>query len=135
MSARSKARKRALDILFESEQRGLTPGATLGDRRLSADPPMNEYTVCLVEGVVAHLAEIDELIATYSAGWTLDRMPAVDRTVLRLGAFELLYVDQVPKAVAINEAVSLAKDLSTDESPGFVNGVLGRIASEERTAL
>ncbi len=130
MGARTKARKRALDILFESELRGLAPGSTLSDRQAAADPPLNLYTLTLVDGVVAHQAEIDELISTYSAGWSLARMPAVDRTALRLGVFELLYVDEVPPAVAISEAVSLVKQLSTDESPAFVNGVLAAI---ERT--
>jgi transcription antitermination protein NusB len=129
LTARSKARKRALDIVFESELRGLAPGATLVDRKQAADPPLNPYTVTLVEGVIAHQAAIDALISAYSTGWSLSRMPAVDRTVLRLGVFELLYVDEVPAAVAINEAVSLVKELSTDESPAFVNGVLAKIAS------
>ncbi len=130
MGARTKARKRALDILFESELRGLATGSTLSDRQAAADPPLNPYTLTLVDGVVAHQAEIDELISTYSAGWSLARMPAVDRTALRLGVFELLYVDEVPPSVAISEAVSLVKQLSTDESPAFVNGVLAAI---ERT--
>ncbi len=134
MGARSKARKRALDIVFESELRGLAPGATLVDRLAAADPPLNPYTVVLVEGVVAHRAAIDELISSYSMGWTLARMPAVDRTVLRLGVFELLYVDEVPAAVAISEAVELVKDLSTDESPAFVNGVLAKIAASNPPA-
>jgi len=128
MGARTKARKRALDIVFESELRGLALGETLGDRQAAADPALNPYTVTLVEGVIAHQTAIDALISTYSTGWSLDRMPAVDRTVLRLGVFELMYVDEVPVAVAINEAVSLVKDLSTEESPAFVNGVLSRIA-------
>jgi N utilization substance protein B len=131
MGARSKARKRALDILFESEQRGLAPGATLPDRQAAASPPLNPYTVVLVEGVVAHQPEIDALIATYSTAWTLDRMPAVDRILLRLGIYEVLYADEVPAAVAISEAVSLARELSTEESPGFVNGLLARIAEDE----
>jgi N utilization substance protein B len=128
MGARAKARKRALDILFESEQRGLAAGATLADRRESADPPLNPYTVTLVEGVRDHLGDLDAAIATYSTGWSLDRMPAVDRTILRIGVFELQYVDDVPAAVALNEAVIMARELSTDASPGFVNGVLASIA-------
>jgi N utilization substance protein B len=135
MSARTKARKRALDILFESEQRGLAAGATLADRVEASSPALNPYTSVLVEGVATHLETIDALISSYSSGWTLDRMPAVDRTALRLGVYELLYVDEVPQAVAISEAVSLVKDLSTDESPAFVNGVLARIAAEEHPAL
>lgn len=128
MGARSKARKRALDVVFESELRGLAVGETLGDRQASADRPLNPYTVTLVQGVIAHLAEIDALISSYSTGWSLERMPAVDRTVLRLAVFELLYVEDVPAPVAISEAVSLVKGLSTDESPAFVNGLLARIA-------
>ncbi len=127
MSARSKARKRALDILFEAEARGLDPVALVADRVARAEPPVNEYAVTIVEGVTAHRERIDSLLATYSQGWTLDRMPAVDRNVLRVGTYELLWEPDVPDAVAISEAVNLAKDLSTDESPGFVNGLLGRL--------
>jgi N utilization substance protein B len=128
MAARSKARKRALDILFEAEMQGVQVSATLARRLASADPPLNEYTVTLVEGIIAHRERIDELLSTYAVGWTLDRMPAVDRNVLRIGVFEIVYRDDVPDAVAINEAVNLVRDLSTDDSPGFVNGLLGRIA-------
>jgi N utilization substance protein B len=127
MSARSKARKRALDVLFESEVRGLPVGGTLADRLADNDPPVNEFTVALVEGVAKHIDQIDELLATHSVGWSLDRMPAVDRNVLRIGAYELLFDDQVPDVVAVSEAVALARDLSTDESPAFVNGLLARL--------
>ena len=128
MAARSKARKRALDILFEAEMQGVQVSATLARRLASADPPLNEHTVTLVEGIIAHRERIDELLSTYAVGWTLDRMPAVDRNVLRIGVFEIVYRDDVPDAVAISEAVNLVRDLSTDDSPGFVNGLLGRIA-------
>ena len=127
MSARSKARKRALDVLFESEVRGLPVGGTLADRVADNDPPVNEFTVALVEGVAKHIDVIDDLLETHSVGWTLDRMPAVDRNILRIGAYELLYDDQVPDVVAVSEAVALARDLSTDESPVFVNGLLARL--------
>ena len=127
MSARSKARKRALDVLYESEVRGLPVGGTLADRVADGDPPVNEFTVALVEGVAKHSEQIDELLETHSVGWTLDRMPAVDRNILRIGAYELLFDDQVPDVVAVSEAVALARDLSTDESPTFVNGLLARI--------
>ena len=127
MSARSKARKRALDVLFESEQRGVDVLQTLAGRVEAADPPVSEFTVELVEGVVAHRDRIDELLTTYSQGWSLDRMPAVDRAVLRLGTFELLWLEDVPDAVVVDQAVELARSLSTDDSPGFVNGVLGRL--------
>jgi transcription antitermination protein NusB len=127
MSARSKARKRALDVLFESEQRGVDVLETLAGRVAAADPPVSEFTVELVEGVVAHRDRIDELLTTYSQGWSLDRMPAVDRAVLRLGTFELLWLDDVPDAVVVDQAVELARSLSTDDSPAFVNGLLGRL--------
>jgi transcription antitermination protein NusB len=127
MSARSKARKRALDVLFESEQRGVDVLQTLAGRIAGAEPPVAEFTVALVEGVVAHRDRIDELLTTYSQGWSLDRMPAVDRAVLRLGTFELLWRDDVPDAVVIDQAVELARSLSTDDSPAFVNGLLGRL--------
>jgi transcription antitermination protein NusB len=127
MTARGKARKRALDVLFESEQRGADPLETLAGRLAQAEPPVSDHTVTLVEGVVAQQARIDELLTTYSQGWSLDRMPAVDRAILRLGTYELLWCDDVPDAVAINEAVALAHDLSTDDSPGFVNGLLARL--------
>lgn len=135
MAARSKARKRALDVLFEADQRGLDPVAVLAERLPAADPPVPEYAVTLVEGVVAHRERIDELLSTYSRGWTLDRMPAVDRAVLRLGLFELLWSDDVPDAVAVDEAVELAKSLSTDDSPAFVNGLLGRLVRMKPTLL
>ena len=127
MSARSKARKRALDVLFESEVRGLPVGGTLADRVADNDPPVNEFTVALVEGVAKHIEQIDDLLETHSVGWTLDRMPAVDRNILRIGSYELLFDEKVPDVVAVSEAVALARDLSTDESPAFVNGLLARL--------
>ena len=127
MGARSKARKRALDVLFEADQRGLDAVAVLAERLRRADPPVPEYAVEIVEGVTAHRERIDELLATYAQGWTVDRMPGVDRSLLRLSAWELLYNDDVPDAVAIDEAVELARSLSTDESPAFVNGLLARL--------
>ena len=127
MAARSKARKRALDILFASELRSEDPVVAL-DRAIEAgEGPTNDYTTTLVRGVVEHRERIDEVLTTYSKGWTLSRMPAVDRNVLRLGVFEMLHVDDIPDAVAISEAMNLVRDLSTDESPAFVNGVLGSI--------
>jgi transcription antitermination protein NusB len=131
MAARSKARKRALDVLFECEVRGLPLGETLDERVLAGDPPVNEYTVRLIRGIGEHRARIDELVSTYSQGWSLERMPTVDRNVLRIGVFEILYVDEVPDAVAISEAMNLARDLSTDESPTFVNGVLGSVLRDK----
>ena len=133
MSARTKARKRALDVLFEAEQRGVDVLATLAERLAQADPPVNEYTVRLVEGVTEHRARIDELLRTYSVGWSLERMPAVDRNLLRVGTYEVLWAADIPDAVAVNEAVELARELSTDESPAFVNGLLGRIVGLKPT--
>ena len=127
MTARSKARKRALDILFECEVRGLPVGSTLDERVVAAEPPVNEYTVELIRGIADHLARIDEVVTTYAQGWTLDRMPTVDRNALRIGVYEILFVDEVPDAVAVSEAMNLVRDLSTDDSPTFVNGVLGNI--------
>jgi N utilization substance protein B len=127
MGARSKARKRALDLLFEADQRGTDPLRLLAERIAAAQPPIPEYAVAIVEGVCAQQARIDELISTYSQGWTLARMPSVDRIVLRMGTWELLYNADVPDAVAIDEAVELARTLSTQESPSFVNGLLARL--------
>jgi len=131
VGARSKARKRAVDLLFEADARGIDPVTLLADRLGSPDvPPINDYTVALVEGVTARREEIDRLIAEHAEGWSLQRMPAVDRAVLRLGAYELLWETDVPDAVAIDEAVELAKALSTDDSPRFVNGVLAQLRRE-----
>ncbi|MFQ4149020.1 transcription antitermination factor NusB [Arthrobacter sp. LAPM80] len=134
-SARSKARRRALDILFESEQRDVTAMSALIARREKTDQIINPYTVDLVEGVTAMGESIDEFLQTYSQGWTLERMPAVDRIILRIGTWELLYNDDVPDAVAVSEAVELAKILSTDESPQFINGLLGRLQQIKPTLL
>ncbi len=127
MSARSKARKRAVDLLYEADLRGVDPLTTLADRVALGQPPVHEYTVELVEGVAAHRGRIDELLTEYAEGWRIERMPGVDRAVLRLGVFEMLWRTDVPDAVAIDEAVELAKTLSTEESPRFVNGVLARV--------
>ncbi len=125
MSARTKARKRALDILYAAELRSESPVAALDAAIAASEGPTNPYTDVLVRGVSEHRPRIDELLTEYSQGWSLKRMPAVDRNVLRLGVYELLYVDDVPDAVAVDEAVGLVRSLSTDDSPGFVNGILG----------
>ncbi|MET1064005.1 MAG: transcription antitermination factor NusB [Arthrobacter sp.] len=127
MSARGKARNRALDVLFEAEQRSVSAFDVLKSRREQTDQIVNPYTLEIVEGVVSHQMAIDEFLETYSQGWTLDRMPSVDRIILRIGTWELLYNDDVPDGVAVSEAVALAKTLSTDESPSFINGLLGRL--------
>jgi len=135
MAARSKARKRALDILFESEIRS-EPVLTLLDERVAAaSPPVSLYAADLVRGVQAHREQIDELLGEHAEGWTLERMPAVDRNILRIGAFELLWQDDIPDAVAISEAVALARELSTDGSPAFVNGLLARLLELKPTLL
>ena len=133
MAARSKARKRALDLLFASELRSENPVQALEAAIEAGEGPTNAYTAVLVRGVVEHQQRIDELLGEYAEGWTLARMPAVDRNVLRLGVFELLYADDVPDAVAVTEAMALVRDLSTDESPAFVNGVLGHILRNKTT--
>jgi N utilization substance protein B len=131
MSARSKARKRALDALYEADIRGESATdvltATTQRRSDEGQAAMNAYVTEVVEGVTAHREYIDELLGSYSMGWSLERMPAVDRAILRIGTYELLWRDDVPDAVAIAEAVALAQELSTEESSSFVNGLLGRI--------
>ncbi|MDT0201486.1 transcription antitermination factor NusB [Nocardioides sp. AE5] len=127
MSARSKARKRALDVLFASELRREEPVAALERAIAEGEGPTNDYTSVLVRGVAGHQAEIDSLLRGAAQGWSLERMPGVDRNVLRIAVFELLHADEVPDAVAVSEAMNLVKELSTDESPSFVNGVLGTI--------
>jgi len=133
MAARSKARKRALDVLFEAEVRGTPVLDLLAERITLGDPPVPEYAADLVRGVCVNRDRIDSLIAGQAEGWTLDRMPAVDRNVLRIGVYELLWADGVPDPVAISEAVALAHDLSTDASPTFVNGVLAALAAVKPT--
>ena len=135
MGARTKSRKRALDILFEADQRGINAQQLLIERlaRPATPAPLADYTITLVEGVVRCCSEINEMLATYSQGWSVERMPAVDRAALRLATWEIVYSDEVPDAVAIDEAVELVKSLSTDESPAFVNGLLARIAEVKHT--
>jgi N utilization substance protein B len=135
VAARSKARKRALDILFASELRSEDPVVALERAIEAGEGPTNDYTTTLVRGVVEHRERIDEVLTTYSKGWTLSRMPAVDRNVLRIGVYELLWGDDdVPDTVAVSEALHLVQDLSTDDSPAFVNGLLGSI-QRDRASL
>jgi len=133
MAARSKARKRALDILFEAELRGLPTLELLSERQSLGDVPVQPYAAELVRGVASHSERIDELISWNLVDWTLERLPAVDRNILRIGVYELLWAGDVPDGVAISEAVALAQDLSTDNSPSFVNGVLARIKADKPT--
>ena len=131
MPARRKARKRALDVLYEADLRGLPPGQVLSAyvaRMEQPRPGHMAYAESLVEGVAAHRDRIDELIGSYAEGWTLQRMPPVDRNLARIAVYELLWVDEIDAPVAITEAVELARQLSTDDSPRYLNGVLGRIA-------
>ena len=133
MSARTKARKRALDILFQSDVRGDEIATILAaEAKRAANEPAREtswlYAREIVDGVIDNKSEIDELITTFAKDWSLARMSAVDRALLRIGAWEILYNDEVPTAVAIDEAVELAKEFSTDDSGAFVHGVLARIA-------
>ncbi len=129
MRARTRARKRALDVLFESEARREDPVRVLAQRRAHDDaPPVSDYAAMLVTGVTEHRERIDQILTEHSEGWSVPRMPAVDRTVLRIGLYELLWVEEIDDPVAITEAVELARTLSTDDSPRFVNGVLGRIS-------
>jgi len=129
---RHQARKRAVDLLFEAEARGITPAQAAEAREALAQvqtdvSALNPYTVTVAQGVTQHAEHIDDLISTHLQGWTLDRLPAVDRAILRVAVWELLHADDVPEPVAVDEAVELAKKLSTGESPGFVNGVLGQV--------
>jgi N utilization substance protein B len=117
----------AVEVLYDTDAGGVPATTPLAERIALADPPVNEYTVALVEGIEANRVRIDEILAEYAEGWTIPRMPGVDRAVLRLGVYELLWREDVPDAVTIDEAVELAKSLSTDESPRFVNGVLARV--------
>ncbi|HLU64322.1 MAG TPA: transcription antitermination factor NusB [Protaetiibacter sp.] len=133
MGARTKARKRAIDVLYGADLRERAiADAVVEEQRRAAQQPAREaswrYAREIIEGVDAHRAELDELIARHAHGWTLERMPVLDRAILRVGAWEILHNDEVPDAVAISEAVQLASELSTDDSGGFVNGVLSAIA-------
>ena len=133
MSARTKARKRALDLLYGADVREESINAALAveQARADADPKRGSswpYAREIVVGITEHGDEIDELIETYAQGWTINRMPAVDRAIVRIGIWELLFNEQIPDGVAISEAVEAAAVLSTEDSAGFINGLLGRIA-------
>ena len=137
MAARTRARKRALELLFEAEQRGVNVGELL-EQRIEAPTtqhPLPDYTVEIVRGVLSQWTQIEEILSTWSQGWSLDRMAAVDRAALRVGAWEILWNDEVPDMVAVSEAVELVQTMSTDDSPGFVNGLLARISEVKPTLL
>lgn len=132
IKGRHQARKRAVDLLFEAEARSMSPVEVVAARTALAEKklevaPLHPYTAAVARGVSEHAAHIDDLITSHLQGWTLDRLPAVDRAILRVAVWELLHADDVPEPVAVDEAVELAKELSTDDSPGFVNGVLGQV--------
>jgi len=132
LSARTKARKRALDILFSADVRGEeVPVVLAAAAKRAVNEPSREaswlYARDIVDGIIDHRDEIDEQITTHSRDWKIERMPAVDRALLRIGTWEILFNDEVPTAVAIDEAVELAKELSTEDSGAFVHGVLARI--------
>jgi transcription antitermination protein NusB len=132
VKGRHQARKRAVDLLFEADARGLSALEVVDVRTALAEAkpdvaPLHPYSVAVARGVGENIAHIDDLITSHLQGWTLDRLPAVDRAILRVAVWELLHADDVPEPVAVDEAVELAKELSTDESPGFVNGVLGQV--------
>ena len=133
MSARSKARKQALDILYEADIRNSDAVATLESREVVEEGPdarpIRDFTRELIAGVTANKRKIDELIATYAQGWDMDRLAAVDRNILRLGIFEIIWSDDLADGIAIDEAITLAKDLSTDDSATFIHGLLGKISS------
>ncbi|MFM5968880.1 MAG: transcription antitermination factor NusB [Micrococcales bacterium] len=137
MSARTKARKRAIDAIYAADLRKVSPDQLLTEVAELVSDRQNQdeifgYARQIVDGVIAHHEEIDELLETYSQGWSLERMPNVDRAILRVGAWEILFNDDVPDAVAISESVTAAKELSTDDSGAFINGLLGRISATKK---
>ena len=133
MSARSKARKQALDLLYEADIRGGSALEFLQSRDVVEDGPdarpIRDFTKELIAGIAENSRKIDELITTYAQGWDMDRLPAVDRNILRLGIYEIVWSTELADGIAIDEALTLAKELSTDESAGYIHGVLGKISS------
>ncbi|MFV2197331.1 transcription antitermination factor NusB [Nocardiopsis sp. LOL_012] len=131
--ARRKARRRAVEVLYEAEVRGIPVDEVIERRLAQPEPPINEFTERLARSIDDRRARIDELLDDYAIGWTLERMPVVDRNILRMGAYELLWASDIPDGVAIAEAVGVAKELSTDESPNFVSGLLSRLMENKAT--
>jgi N utilization substance protein B len=133
VSARSKARKQALDLLYEADMRGASAADLLATRDVVEEGPdsrpIRDFTKELIAGVSENKRKIDELISTYAQGWDMDRLPAVDRNILRLAIYEVIWSDELADGIAIDEALTLAKELSTDDSAGYIHGVLGRISS------
>jgi len=132
VSARSKARKQALDLLYEADIRGASAADLLIARDLPQDGPdarpIREFTRELISGVTANKRKIDELITTYAQGWDMDRLPALDRNILRLGIYEIVWTPELSEGIAIDEVLNLAKELSTEESAVYIHGVLGKIS-------
>lgn len=133
--ARRKARRRAVEVLYEAELRKVPVDEVVQRRRAQNKPPINEFTEQLTAAVDERRERIDELLQTYAIGWTLERMPVVDRNILRMGAYELLWADDIPDGVAIAEAVAVAKELSTDDSPTFINGLLSRLMENKASLV
>lgn len=131
--ARRKARRRAVEVLYESEVRAISVDDVIARRRAQPEPPINEFTESLARSIDERRTRIDELLDAYAIGWTLERMPVVDRNILRMGAYELLWDDGIPDGVAIAEAVGVAKELSTDDSPSFISGLLSRLMENKST--
>ena len=140
MSARSKARKQTLDLLYEADIRGASAADLLTTRDIVEEGPdarpIRDFTRELISGITANKRKIDELITTYAQGWDMDRLPAVDRNILRLGIYEIVWTPDLAEGIAIDEALNLAKELSTEESAGYIHGVLGKISQiKESIAL
>ena len=140
MSARSKARKQTLDLLYEADIRGASAAELLTTRDIVEEGPdsrpIRDFTRELISGITANKRKIDELITTYAQGWDMDRLPAVDRNILRLGIYEIVWTPELAEGIAIDEALNLAKELSTEESAGYIHGVLGKISQiKESIAL
>ena len=135
IGARGRARRRALEILFEAEHRNTPPLEALQRRRDYTEQTINPYTTSIVDGVITHQEQIDELLAQYAHGWTMERMLPMDKSILRLGAWELLFNEDMPDGVAVNEAVNMAREYSNDDSPTYINGVLGRLQELKPTLL
>ncbi|HIY41542.1 MAG TPA: transcription antitermination factor NusB [Candidatus Nocardiopsis merdipullorum] len=131
--SRRKARRRAIEVLYEAEVRGISVDEVIDRRRAQPEPPIYEFTENLARSVDERRERIDELLDSYAIGWTLERMPVVDRNILRMGVYELLWAEDIPDGVAIAEAVGVAKELSTDESPNFISGLLSRLLENKPT--
>ncbi|MBB4930932.1 N utilization substance protein B [Lipingzhangella halophila] len=131
--ARRKARKRAVEVLYEAELRDISVPEVIERRRAQPQPPINEFTEQLAAAVDERRDRIDALLGQYAIGWTLERMPVVDRNILRMGAYELLWAESIPDGVAVSEAVAVAKELSTEDSPTFINGLLSRLMENKAT--